>query len=60
MREESKEVTNPETNEVRTETTLVPAGEAEIAEFETESLDELEAKCIELLGTYNKNHSRAA
>lgn len=55
MREESKEVTDPETNEVRTETTLVPTGDTEIVEFETESLDELEAKCIELLGTYNKN-----
>lgn len=55
MREESKEVTDPETNEVRTEITLVPTGETEIVEFETESLDELEAKCIELLGKYNKN-----
>lgn len=53
MREENTEITDPDTNEVRTETTLVGTGEYEVVTYSTESKDELEAKCIELLKTYN-------
>ena len=52
MKEESKEVTDPDTQEVRTETTLVGTGEYTTVIFETESKDELEGKCIELLNSY--------
>lgn len=55
MKEESQEVTDPDTQEVKTEITLVGTGEYETVRFETENRDELEAKCVELLGTYNKN-----
>ena len=55
MEEESKEVTDPDTKEVKNEITLVGTGEYETIRFETENKDELEAKCVELLGTYNKN-----
>lgn len=55
LREETKEVTDPETKEVRTETLHIGTGEYEIVRFETESIDELEDKCIEIFGTYNKN-----
>ena len=59
MREESTEVTDPETKEVRTETTMVPTGDTEVVRFETNSREELETKCIEILGTYNKNQFMA-
>ena len=52
MKEESHEVTDPDTKEVKTETTLVGTGEYETVIFETESKDELEGKCIELLNSY--------
>lgn len=55
LREETKEVTDPETKEVRTETLHIGTGEYETVRFETESIDELEDKCIEIFGTYNKN-----
>ena len=55
MKEESSVVTDPDTNEVRTETTLVGTGEYETVRFETADKEELEAKCVEMLGTYNKN-----
>ena len=53
MREESTEIIDPDTNEVRTETTLVGTGEHEVVAYSTSDKDELEAKCIELLKTYN-------
>lgn len=52
MKEESKEVTDQDTQEVRTETTLVGTGEFETVTYSTESKDELEGKCIELLNSY--------
>lgn len=55
LKEETKEVTDPDTQEVRTETTYIGTGEYETVRFETESHDELEDKCIEIFGTYNKN-----
>ena len=48
-------MTDPETKEVRTETLHIGTGEYETVRFETESIDELEDKCIEIFGTYNKN-----
>lgn len=53
MREESTEIIDPDTNEVRTETTLVSTGNFETVTYSTSDKDELEAKCIELLKTYN-------
>lgn len=53
MKEISTEVTDPDTNEVRTDTTLVGTGEYETVTYSTSEKDELEAKCIELLKTYN-------
>ena len=52
MKEESQEVTDPDTHEVRTETISVGTGEYTTVIFETESKDALEAKCIELLNSY--------
>lgn len=52
MKEENQEVTDPDTNEVRTETTLIGTGEYEVVPFSTDSKDELETKCIELLNSY--------
>ena len=53
VREENTEITDPDTNEVRTETTLVGTGNYEIVTYSTSDKDELEAKCVELLKTYN-------
>lgn len=52
MREEFKEVTDPDTNEVRTETTLIGTGDFETVVYSTDDKDELENKCIELLNSY--------
>lgn len=52
MKEETQEVTDPSTNEVRTETTYVGTGEYETVIYNTDDKDELEAKCIELLNNY--------
>ena len=46
MKEESKEITDPDTKEVRTETVLVPTGETETVRFEAETRDKLEEKSI--------------
>jgi hypothetical protein len=51
-KEETKEVTDDETQEVKTETVLVPTGETEVVVYATEDRDELEKKCIELLNSY--------
>ena len=53
MKEETTEVTDPDTNEVRTETTSVGTGNFETVVYSTSDKDELEAKCVELLKTYN-------
>ena len=52
MKEESKEVTDTDTQEVKTETISIGTGEFETVTYATESKDELEAKCIELLNSY--------
>ena len=53
MEEKITEITDPETNEVRTESTLVGTGTYETVTYSTFEKDELEEKCIELLKTYN-------
>ena len=52
MKEESQEVTDQDTQEVKTVTTLVGTGEYETVPFETKERDELEKKCVELLNSY--------
>lgn len=52
MKEETSQVTNPDTHEVTQVTTLVGTGEYETVEFSTEEKDELEKKCVELLSSY--------
>lgn len=55
MEETITQVTDPDTNEVRDETNFTGTGTYETVTFETDSRDKLESKCVELLGTYNKN-----
>lgn len=55
MEETTTTVTDSETNEVKNEVTSVGTGNFETVRFETESREELETKCVELMGTYNKN-----
>lgn len=54
MNEVSKEVTDPDTNEVRTEIEYVGTGKFETVNYKEENKDKFEAKCIELLNTYNR------
>ncbi len=55
MEETTTQVTDPDTKEVKDEVILTGTGEFKTVRFEAESRDELEPKCVELLGTYNKN-----
>lgn len=59
MNEVTTQITDPETQEVRDEVSLIGTGQYETVKFETESRDELESKCVEILGTYNKNEFMA-
>lgn len=52
FKEESKEITDPETKEVKIETVQIPTGETETVIYSTSNKDELEQKCIELLRSY--------
>lgn len=52
FKEESKEVTDPETQEVKTEIVQIPTGDTETVVYSTDNKDELETKCIELLKSY--------
>lgn len=52
FKEESKEVTDPETQEVKIETIQIPTGETETIIYITDDKDELEQKCIDLLRSY--------
>ena len=54
MNEVSKEVTDPDTNEVRTEIEYVGTGKFETVNYKESEKDKFEAKCIELLNTYNR------
>ena len=55
MESTEKEVTDPDTNEVKTETVEVGTGNYENVIFFAETKDELEKKCVELLSTYTTN-----
>lgn len=52
FKEESKEVTDHETQEVKIETIQIPTGETETIIYTTDDKDELEQKCIDLLRSY--------
>lgn len=54
MNEVSKEITDPDTNEVRTEVELVGTGKFETVNYKEENKDKFEEECIELLNTYNR------
>jgi len=52
--EVSKEVEDPDTHEVRTETELVGTGKFSTVKFKEPDKDKFEKKVIELLNTYNR------
>lgn len=54
MEEVSKEVEDPDTHEVRTETELVGTGKFQTVKFKEPDKDKFEQKCISLLDTYNR------
>ena len=54
MEEVSKEVEDPDTHEVRTETELIGTGKFETVRYCESSKEAFEKKCIELLNTYNR------
>ena len=51
-KEEIKEVTDPETQEVKNEIVKVPTGETETVVYSTDNRDDLEQMCIDLLKSY--------
>lgn len=55
MEEMSKEVEDPDTHEVRTETELVGTGTFHKINYKEEKKDKFEEKCIALLDTYNRS-----
>lgn len=55
MEEVSKEVEDPDTHEVRTETELVGTGKYRTINYKEESKDKFEEKCVALLDTYNRS-----
>lgn len=54
MEEVSKEVEDPDTHEVRTETESVGTGKFQTVNYKESEKDKFESKCIELLNTYNR------
>lgn len=54
MEEISKNVEDPDTHEVRTETELVSTGKFQTVSYKEIDKDKFEKKCIELLNTYNR------
>lgn len=54
MEEVPKEVEDPDTHEVRTETELVGTGKFSVVNYKENSKDKFEEKCIDLLNTYNR------
>ena len=54
MEEISKEVEDPSTHEVRTETELVGSGKFQTVKYKESDKDKFEKKVIELLNTYNR------
>lgn len=55
MEEVSKEVEDPDTHEVRTETELVGTGKFRTVSYKEEQKEKFEEKCIALLDTYNRS-----
>lgn len=54
MEEVSKEVEDPDTHEVRTETELVGTGKFQTVNYKESNKEKFEQKCISLLDTYNR------
>ena len=54
MEEVSKEIENPDTHEVRTETELIGTGKFSTVKYKESDKDKFEKKVIELLNTYNR------
>lgn len=54
MEEVPKEVEDPDTHEVRTETELVGTGKFQTVDYHESNKEKFEKKCIELLNTYNR------
>lgn len=54
MEEIKKEVEDPDTHEVRTETEFISTGKYEVKPYKEESKEKFEKKVIELLNTYNR------
>lgn len=54
MEEVSKEVEDPDTHEVRTETELVGTNKFKVNKYKESDKDKFEQKCINLLDTYNR------
>ncbi len=54
MEEISKEVEDPDTNEVRTEMELVGTGKFQTVSYKESDKEKFEQKCISLLDTYNR------
>ena len=55
MEEVSKEVEDPDTHEIRTETESVGTGKFQTVNYKEESKDKFEKKCVSLLDTYNRS-----
>ena len=55
MEEVSKEVEDPDTHEIRTETEFVGTGKFQTVNYKEESKDKFEEKCVSLLDTYNRS-----
>lgn len=49
-----KEVEDPDTHEVRTETELIGTGKFQTVSYKESCKDKFEEKCIDLLNTYNR------
>lgn len=54
MEEVPKEVEDPDTHEVRTETELVGTGKFSVVNYKESDKEKFEKKCISLLDTYNR------
>ena len=54
MEEVSKEIEDPDTHEVRTETELIGTGKFSTVKYKESDKDKFEKKVIELLNTYNR------
>ena len=54
MEEVSREIEDPDTHEVRTETELIGTGKFSTVKYKESDKDKFEKKVIELLNTYNR------